>query len=159
MGLFDKFIGREYDDDYDDYDDYDDEEETRGRFSKSDSREVKQPAKVTPMHSAPQRKIGPGREVCVVKPSTYEDAREITETLLNGRTVVLNLEGLNVDIAQRIIDFTSGSTFAIDGNLQKISQYIFVVTPKSVDISGDVTDMALNGSIGGGDVLSVTKGY
>ena len=68
-----------------------------------------------------------GMEVCVIKPTSVEDAREITETLLANRTVVLNLEGLDVDIAQRIIDFTSGSCFAISGNLQKISRYIFII--------------------------------
>ena len=78
-----------------------------------------------------------GMEVCVIKPTTVDDAREITETLLLDRTVVLNVEGLDVDIAQRIIDFTSGSCFAISGNLQKISNYIFIITPPSVDISGD----------------------
>ena len=56
----------------------------------------------------------------MIKPTSIEDGREITETLLANRTVVLNLEGLDVDIAQRIIDFTSGSCFAISGNLQKI---------------------------------------
>jgi cell division inhibitor SepF len=80
-------------------------------------------------------------EVCVVKPTSIEDAREITETLLNNRTVVLNLEGIDVELAQRIIDFTSGSCFAISGNLQKISRYIFIVTPASVDISGDFQDI------------------
>ncbi len=84
---------------------------------------------------------GSGMEVCVVKPTSIEDAREITETLLNNRTVVLNLEGIDVDLAQRIIDFTSGSCFAISGNLQKISRYIFIVTPASVDISGDFQDI------------------
>ena len=77
-------------------------------------------------------------EVCVIKPTSVDDAREITETLLANRTVVLNLEGLDVNIAQRIIDFASGSTFAIDGSLQKISHYIFILTPASVDISGDI---------------------
>ena len=81
----------------------------------------------------------------MIKPTTVEDAREITETLLANRTVVLNLEGLDVDIAQRIIDFTSGSCFAISGNLQKISHYIFIITPASVDISGDFQDI-LSGS-------------
>ena len=76
--------------------------------------------------------------VCVIKPTSVEDAREITETLLSNRTVILNMEGLNVDIAQRIIDFTSGSCFAISGNLQKISNYIFIITPSSVDVSGDL---------------------
>ena len=75
------------------------------------------------------------------KTKTYqqaiEDEREITDFLLEGRTVVLNVEGLAVDIAQRIIDFVSGSCYAMDGNLQKISNYIFIITPASVDISGD----------------------
>ena len=76
-------------------------------------------------------------EVCVIKPISFEDAREITETLLMNRPVILNVEGLDVDIAQRIIDFASGSCFAISGNLQKISNYIFIITPANVDISGD----------------------
>ena len=85
----------------------------------------------------PSKMPGTGMEVCVIKPTSVEDAREITETLLANRTVVLNLEGLDVDIAQRIIDFTSGSCFAVNGNLQKVSNYIFIVTPSNVDISGD----------------------
>ncbi len=99
-------------------------------------------SKVTPMR--PSRKSQGGQatmEVCVIKPTSVEDAREITETLLAGRTVVLNVEGLDLEIAQRIIDFTSGSCFAIDGNLQKISNYIFIVTPRTVDISGDFQDI------------------
>ena len=80
-------------------------------------------------------------EVCVIKPNNMEDTREITETLLGGRTVILNLEGMDLEVAQRIIDFTSGSTFAIDGNLQKISNFIFLVTPANVDISGDLQDI------------------
>ncbi|MCR5271704.1 MAG: cell division protein SepF [Lachnospiraceae bacterium] len=92
--------------------------------------------KITPMR--PGKKQGAnGMEVCVIKPTSVEDAREITETLLSNRTVVLNVEGLDVDIAQRIIDFTSGSCFAISGNLQKITNYIFIITPAAVDISGD----------------------
>ncbi len=91
--------------------------------------------------SSSRSRSSSGMEVCVVKPTSIEDAREITETLLNNRTVVLNLEGIDVDLAQRIIDFTSGSCFAISGNLQKISRYIFIVTPASVDISGDFQDI------------------
>ena len=59
--------------------------------------------------------------------------------MLSGRTVILNLEGMDLELAQRIIDFISGATFAISGNLQKISNYIFLVTPTNVDISGDLT--------------------
>ncbi len=89
----------------------------------------------------PARRNNVSMEVCVIKPTSVDDAREITETLLSGRTVILNLEGLDLEVAQRIIDFTSGATFAISGNLQKISNYIFLVTPTNVDISGDLQDL------------------
>lgn len=97
--------------------------------------------KITPMKSSSKRMNAGGMEVCVIKPTSVEDGREITETLLANRTVVLNLEGLDMEIAQRIIDFTSGSCFAISGNLQKISHYIFIITPPSVDISGDFQEI------------------
>ena len=147
MGVMDKFLNYMklndeedegfYDDDY-----LDDEEEVEPvkKFSPAKSRP--QAPKVTPIHRTVTKKMpGTGMEVCVIKPTSVEDAREITETLLANRTVVLNLEGLDVDIAQRIIDFTSGSCFAISGNLQKISHYIFIITPASVDISGDFQDI------------------
>ena len=104
--------------------------------------QTKAAAKVTPMRPSRRAQTsGAVMEVCVIRPTSVEDAREITETLLNNRTVILNLEGIDLEIGQRIIDFTSGSCFAVDGNLQKISNYIFVVTPASVDISGDISDL------------------
>ncbi len=117
------------DDEYDDYDD---------RPAKSNSTALSN--KVTPMRQ-PARRASVSMEVCVIKPTSVEDSREITETLISGRTVILNLEGLDLEIAQRIIDFTSGAAFAISGNLQKISHYIFLVTPTNVDISGDLQDL------------------
>ncbi len=167
MGVMDKFLNymklNDEDDEYydEDYLDDDDEvvepapkkttsaktvrEDSESAYESKPSRKTVQP-KVTPIRQNVTRKMpGNGMEVCVIKPSNVEDAREITETLLANRTVVLNLEGLDVDIAQRIIDFTSGSCFAIGGNLQKISHYIFIITPASVDISGDFQDL-LGGS-------------
>lgn len=164
MGVMDKFLNYmklngEEDDDYldEDYLDGDDEPiaappQRRIQSQKSrDEDEVEEriakrtaPAnKITPIKQPSSRRSqgGNGMEVCVIKPTSVEDAREITETLLANRTVVLNLEGLDVDIAQRIIDFTSGSCFAISGNLQKISHYIFIITPSSVDVSGDFQDI------------------
>lgn len=169
MGVLDKFLDimKLSDDDYyedDDFfdDDYDDEYEESApkksllsRFKKDsyddsddfdseDSKPLKKSTaisnKVTPMRQ-PARRANVSMEVCVIKPTSVEDAREISETLLSGRTVILNLEGLDLEIAQRIIDFTSGATFAISGNLQKISNYIFLVTPTNVDISGDLQDL------------------
>ena len=104
--------------------------------------------KVTPMR---QHSKKGGMEVCVIKPISVDDTREITETLLTGSTIILNLEGIDLEVAQRIIDFTAGSTFAIDGKLQKISNFIFLVTPTNVEISGDLQDL-LNSSF---DVPSI----
>ena len=163
MALMDKFLNfmklnDEEDDVYDDDDYLDDEEDVEPapkKFNKQKAvlkeeeeyeeripKKTVQP-KVTPIRQTTIRKTaGNGMEVCVIKPtSVEEDGREITDTLLANRTVVLNLEGLDMDVAQRIIDFTSGSCYAISGNLQKISHYIFIVTPSSVDISGDMQDV------------------
>lgn len=95
-------------------------------------------SKISPMR---QKRNGSGMEVCVIRPKSMEDAREITETLLEECTVVLNMEGLDLEIAQRIIDFASGSCYAVHGNLQKISNYIFIITPENVDISGDFPEI------------------
>ncbi len=156
-GVMDKFLntlkfdGDEIDDDYD-FEEDEIVEEKPSKSSRVDSdfeddkpkgaRLVK-PARPTSVKS--KRVNAGGMEVCVIKPTTVEDSREITDTLLNNRTVVLNLEGVDVDIAQRIIDFTSGACYAMSGNLQKISHYIFIITPASVDISGDFQQI-LDGS-------------
>ena len=166
MGVLDKFLSimklDDGDDEYDedeffDDDEYDDDYEEKPKrslfhkntkdndkdFDEDDEDDYTAPVKsksafsnnkVTPMRQ-PARRTGVSMEVCVIK-----------ETLLSGRTVILNLEGLDLEIAQRIIDFTSGATFAISGNLQKISNYIFLVTPTNVDISGDLQDL-LNTSL------------
>lgn len=70
-----------------------------------------------------------------------EDTREIADTLLANCTVVLNVEGIDVEVAQRIIDFSSGACYSIDGSLQKVSSYIFILTPSNVEISGDIQDI------------------
>lgn len=162
MALLDKILNSMKYNDEDDYDDdyYDEEDDYEPRPSRGSVRSIRtatvndedepesskgsrgasrQPA--TTPRTGTTRRTANGMEVCVIKPTTVNDAREITETLLSNRTVVLNMEGLDVDIAQRIIDFTSGSTFAMGGNLQKISHYIFIITPKSVDISGDFQEI------------------
>ena len=153
MGLMDSFIsamkiseGNEDDSMYDDDEYYDEEDVVEEKpVSNTKTDMVSEPKKQQISRLAPVRPqkkvIGSGMEVCVIKPNSVEDAREITETLLANRTVVLNMEGLDVDVAQRIIDFTSGSCYAISGNLQKISHYIFIITPASVDISGDFQEI------------------
>ena len=100
-------------------------------------------SKITPIRSP--KKTTTAMEVCVIKPNNMEDTREITETLIAGCTVILNLEGLDMELAQRIIDFTSGSCYAVNGGLQNVSSYIFILTPENVDITGDY-DQILSGN-------------
>lgn len=163
MSVMDRFLNimklndGEDDSYYDEDDGYLDEEDTKEdkvlpmKQPEVSEEPKKQPSRMVPVRQQPRRLNSAGMEVCVIKPTSVEEAREITETLLENRTVILNLEGLDVDIAQRIIDFTSGSCYAIHGNLQKISHYIFIITPASVDISGDFQEI-LSGSF---DVPSI----
>ena len=155
---YEDFDDEIYDDDMIDDDDSADEPESRGglfkkKASQSEDREPRDSGSrnMNPFSSraakapaAPARSAAPrssANEVCIFKPSSIEDSREITETLLQGKAVVINFEGLHVEISQRIIDFISGSCYALDGNLQKISNYIFIATPNSVDISGDFQNL------------------
>ena len=89
----------------------------------------------------------------MIKPTSMDDSREICDYLLQGKAVVLNMEGLHMEIAQRIIDFTSGACYSLGGSLQKVSSYIFVLGPYNVDITGDLQNIL------GGSAPSVRAGY
>ena len=84
-------------------------------------------------------------EVTMIKPNSMGDATEICDYLLSGRAVVLNMEGLHTEIAQRIIDILSGTAYAINGNLQKISTYIFIISPEEVHLSGEFSGAGFGG--------------
>lgn len=98
-------------------------------------------SKITPLSG---RTSMANMEVCVIKPNSMEDTREIADTLLDDCTVLLNLEGIDVEVAQRVIDFSSGTCYALGGSLQKVSSYIFVLTPANVEISGDFQQILSN---------------
>lgn len=95
--------------------------------------------KVTPMYNV--KKQTSSSEVCVIKPKQFDDATEIVDALLDNCTVILNLEGLDINLAQHIIDFTSGASYSIQGSIRKVSSYIFILTPEGVDITGDSQDL------------------
>lgn len=96
--------------------------------------------KIVPMKSNSQHID----EVCVSRPTTFDDTREIVDILLSRKAAVVNLEGVDYDLAQRIIDFVSGGCYALAGNIQKVTNYIFVITPEDVEISGDIQSAAMN---------------
>ena len=76
-------------------------------------------------------------QVVVVKPQEYEDAQEICDQIKSRRPVVVNLEDVEYPIAQRIMDFLSGTCYSLEGSLQRVSNNIFIIAPENVDISGD----------------------
>ncbi|MBQ8697269.1 MAG: cell division protein SepF [Clostridia bacterium] len=76
-------------------------------------------------------------ELKVVKPERFEDASSIADHLLSRRTIVLNLEDTNSEVSRRLIDFLSGVAYSIDGNLKKVADHTFVITPNNVVLSAE----------------------
>lgn len=81
-------------------------------------------------------------ELSMIVPKNYDDATMISDALLRHRAVVLNLEGIDISAAQRIVDFASGACYTVGGTLQKISKKIFILVPQDMDLSGDFDQIA-----------------
>ena len=152
-------LGPEEDDeDYYLDDDFEEEPPRKGLFSRKDSAEYEEeeePPEKPRFLGRSNPKVVPMRrsmEVTMIKPTSMEDSRDLCDFLLAGKAVVLNMEGIHTEVAQRIIDFTSGATYSMNGNLQKISSYIFIATPDSVELSGDFQDILAAGGAMGMDV-------
>lgn len=79
-------------------------------------------------------------KMIVYQPMTYDDTQNIIDNLKNRKPVIVNLESLEIDTAQRILDFMSGAVYALNGNIHKISKGIFILVPNNVDIAGNIPD-------------------
>ncbi len=79
-------------------------------------------------------------QVVLVKPEKFDDASSIANHLRDKRTVVLNLESANKDIARRLVDFLSGVAYALEGKIKKVAVSTYIITPYNVDIIGDLID-------------------
>jgi len=79
-------------------------------------------------------------QVVLVKPERFENASEIADHLREKRTVVLNLESTNKEIARRLLDFLSGVAYAKEGKIKKVAISTYIITPYNVDILGDLID-------------------
>lgn len=97
--------------------------------------------KVVNIHATTQLKV------VLVKPERFEDASTIADHLNNKRTVVLNLESTNKDVARRLIDFLSGVAYAGEGKIKKVAANTYIITPYSVDIMGDLIDELENNGL------------
>ena len=152
MGLMDELqkIIHPYDDeDYDYEDDFEEpvKESSRSLFDdrKDDRREDRRSDdrhnKVVNIHATTQLKV------VLVKPERFENASEIADHLKEKRTVVLNLESTNKDVARRLIDFLSGVAYAGEGKIKKVAANTYIITPYSVDIMGDLIDELENSGL------------
>ena len=97
--------------------------------------------KVVKIHTTAQLKL------VVMQPESFEDARDIANHLKSKKPVVMNLESVERDVARRIVDFLSGAVYALDGNIQKVSNGIFLIAPYNVGIMGDFKDELRNKGI------------
>ena len=152
MGFMDelKKIIHPYDDeDYDYEDDFEEpSRDSRSPFDdrKEDRRSEERRAddrhnKVVNIHATTQLKV------VLVKPERFENASEIADHLKDTRTVVLNLESTNKDVARRLIDFLSGVAYAGEGKIKKVAANTYIITPYSVDIMGDLIDELENNGL------------
>ena len=136
MGIFDeikKLAHPGYEDEDDDFEEFEvpaKKEVFEDRRPKLEDRRNK----VVNIHATTQLKV------VLVKPERFENASEIADHLRDKRTVVLNLESTNKDIARRLVDFLSGVAYAGDGKIKKVAANTYIITPYSVDIMGDLID-------------------
>lgn len=86
-------------------------------------------------------------EVVLVKPERFDDASGIADHLNSKRTVVLNLESTNKDIARRLVDFLSGVAYANGGQIKRVANSTFIITPYNVGVVGDLLDELENSGV------------
>jgi len=156
MGLFNEFkrLAHPYEDEEDDFNDFEpaaapvpvERRERRDRVERSElpyvpGDEERRSNKVVNIRAATQL------QVVLVKPEKFEDASAIADHLREKRTVVLNLESCNKEIARRLLDFLSGVTYANEGKIKKVAISTFIITPYNVDILGDLIDELENNGL------------
>ena len=108
-------------------------------------------AKSIPMVQTKDNKVvnfqqKPQMRLVVHEPASFDECPKIVDNLKNKKPVIVNLEKVDTDVAKRIFDFISGSTYALDGSVQKVANNIFVFAPDNVDISSNVDLKSFEGS-------------
>ena len=149
MGIFDEFkrLAHPYEDE--DEDDYEEDftpvnnvkDLPRDRDRDRDRDIDRRSNKVVNIHTTTQL------QVVLVSPTRFENASEIADHLRDKRTVVLNLEQTDKNIARRLIDFLSGVAYANEGTITKVALSTYIITPYNVEILGDLIDELENNGL------------
>ena len=130
-----------YEDEDEEFEDFEEPPHREPAFDDRKTRVEDRRNKVVNIHATTQLKV------VLVKPERFENASEIADNLKDKRTVVLNLESTNKDVARRLIDFLSGVAYAGEGNIKKVAANTYLITPYSVDIEGDLIDELENNGL------------
>lgn len=109
-------------------------EENEKENIQEEVRSSRKNAPVVSIHTQKQMRV------VVMEPNTFEEAQNIADQLKSRRPVIVNLENAEKLLAKRIVDFISGTTYALNGNMQKVGNGIFLFVPNNVDISGEMRD-------------------
>ncbi|CCZ57301.1 cell division protein sepF [Clostridium sp. CAG:762] len=86
-----------------------------------------------------------GGKMILLEPRAYSESQQIADHLKKRNTVVVNMKRVTSDQAKRIVDFLSGTVYAISGDMQKIGNGIFLCTPKNIDVEGKITEDDIKG--------------
>ena len=135
-----KKLTHPYEDEDEEFEDFEDDPR-RDAFEDRRSKIEDRRNKVVNIHATTQLKV------VLVKPERFENASEIADQLKDKRTVVLNLESTNKDVARRLIDFLSGVAYAGEGKIKKGAANTYIITPYHVDIEGDLIDELENNGL------------
>lgn len=115
--------------------DFMEEEETeRNEEVREEIRPGRRGTQVVSIHTQKQMRV------VVMEPASFEESQNIADQLKNHRPVIVNLENADKNLAKRVVDFISGTTYALNGNMQKVGNGIFLFVPNNVDISGEMRD-------------------
>ncbi|MEX0789316.1 MAG: cell division protein SepF [Actinomycetota bacterium] len=97
-------------------------------------REPRRSEQLASVHQLPPRSMG---QVHIVRPESYGDAQQIGDRMRRGLPVIVNLEEAESELARRIVAFASGLVYGLDGNLQKLSRRIYLITPAEMEVSSE----------------------
>ena len=142
MGIFDelkKLTHPGYEDEDDDFEEF--EAPAKKDVFESRPKLEERRNKVVNIHATTQLKV------VLVKPERFENASEIADHLKDKRTVVLNLESTNKDVARRLVDFLSGVAYAGEGKIKKVAANTYIITPYHVELEGDLIDELENNGL------------
>ena len=150
--IFDRFFYLEEEEEYDNGDHQPSSHETRQQQQVDQTTAVnvrgKKERRVTMTNETSSNKVvslqaassSKHSKVVLIEPRVYAEAQDIAENLKNKRATIVNLQRIDRDQAIRIIDFLSGTVYALGGEIQRVGTNIFLCTPDNVEVSGEISE-------------------